>query len=82
MDFLVALIPVLLWLGSIVFGVIMAAALVTYVRRTWQLIRADEDGPTSQQLIDGLDRIEIRLTALSERLEKLEEGDRMLPPPS
>jgi hypothetical protein len=34
----------LLWLGSIVFGVITAVAMVTYTRRTWQLIRADEGG--------------------------------------
>jgi hypothetical protein len=80
MGFLAWLIPMLLWLGSIVFGVIMAAALVTYVRRTWQLIRTDEEGPNSQRILDGLDRIEIQLSAMSERIEKLEEHDRMLPP--
>jgi hypothetical protein len=68
----------LLWLGSIVFGVIAAAAMATYIRRTWQLIRADEGGSKLDQVLDGLDRIETRLHAMSARLSSAEQAARLL----
>ena len=61
-----------MWVGSITFGVIAAAAMVTYMRRTWQLIGADEDGSSHQQILDGLDQVATRLEAMSNRLERLE----------
>ena len=61
-----------MWVGSITFGVIAAAAMVTYMRRTWQLIGADEDGSSQQQILDGLDQVATRLEAMSNRLERLE----------
>lgn len=80
MGFLQWLAIALPWLASIVFGVIVAGALVTYIRRTWQLISRDSEGTQQQQLLDGLDRIETRLHAMSERLERLEEDQKRLGP--
>jgi hypothetical protein len=62
-----------MWLASVVFGVVIASAAVTYVRRTWQLIRADEDGSAQERIMDGFDRLDTRLEALSRRLAQLEE---------
>lgn len=77
-GFLPALVMVLLWLGSIALGCIAAAAMVTYVRRTWQLIHFDEEGSSQQRILDGIDQVQTQLQAMSERLEKLEERDRLL----
>lgn len=77
-DPLTSILIVLVWLGSISFGCIAAAAMVTYVRRTWQLIQFDEEGSSQQQLLDGIDRLETQLQAMSERLHKLEERDQFL----
>lgn len=63
---------IVMWMGSITLGVIAAAAMVTYMRRTWQLIGEDEDGSTQQQILDGIDQIDTRLQAMTERLERLE----------
>ena len=77
-GFLPWLIMMVMWLASVVFGVIVAAAMVTYVRRTWQLMRADEDGSKHDRILDGIDRMETRLEAMSERLARLEERDALL----
>jgi Spy/CpxP family protein refolding chaperone len=77
-DPLTSIVIVLVWLGSISVGCIAAAAMVTYVRRTWQLIQFDEEGSSQQQLLDGIDRLETQLQAMSDRLHKLEERDQFL----
>ena len=77
-DPLTSIVIVLVWLGSISVGCIAAAAMVTYVRRTWQLIQLDEEGSSQQQLLDGIDRLETQLQAMSDRLHKLEERDQFL----
>ena len=77
-GFLPWAVMMLVWLGSIVFGCIAAATMVTYMRRTWQVIREGERGSTHDQLMDGIDRIETRLEAMSDRLERLEERERSL----
>ena len=69
-----------MWLASVVFGVVIASAAVTYVRRTWQLIRADEDGSTQDRILDGIDRLDTRLEALSRRLARLEEQSGVVGP--
>ena len=73
--FLPWLVMMLIWLGSITLGCIAAAAMVTYVRRTWQLIRVDEEGSSHRQLMDGIDQLETRFQAMSERLERLERSE-------
>ena len=74
-GFLTWLIMMIMWLGSVTFGVIAAAAMVTYVRRTWQLTRADEDGSNLEQILDGIERLETRLDLLGERLSVIESGE-------
>lgn len=80
MTFLGWLVMMVMWLGGIAFGCIAAATMVTYCLRTWQLIRADEDGSHLERVLDGVDRVQTQLDAMSERLGRLEE--RALPPPS
>ncbi len=63
---------VVMWLASVTVGVIAAAAMVTYVRRTWQQMRLDEKGPAHEEILDGIERIEVRLSAMSERIERIE----------
>lgn len=62
----------LAWVVSIGFTVLVAAGILTYVRRTWQQIRADQDGSPHERLLDGLDQIQTQLYMLGERLERLE----------
>ena len=66
------LVFVVAWVMSIVFSVLVAAAIVTYVTRTWQQIRADRDGSVQRQLMDSLDQVQIQLSSVSERLQRME----------
>jgi hypothetical protein len=63
---------VLAWVFSAVFTILIGAGVITYVRRTWQLIKADEDGSPQEQLLDSLDQIQTQLYSVSERLGRLE----------
>lgn len=60
------------YFGGVTLAVIFGIAALTYVRRTWQQIRLDDDGGAHQRLLDGLERVETRLEALTERLERIE----------
>jgi len=61
------------YLGVAALSVIAGAAMVTYVRRTWQQIRLDDDVGAQQRVLDGMERIETRLEALRERLDRMDE---------
>ena len=74
-GFIPWLLMMVMWLASVAFGVIAAAAMVTYVRRSWQLMRADEDGSRHDRILDGIDRMDTRLEAISERLARIEARD-------
>lgn len=63
----------LAWLLSLGMGLLVAAVAVTYVRRTWQLIRADEGDSTHHRILDGLDELNVRLHGINERLIELDE---------
>ncbi len=78
---------VLAWVLSLSFTVLVGAGIITYLRRTWQLIRADGDGSAQSKLLDATEQIQLQLYSMSERLERLEEGlssgrsgDQALPP--
>ncbi|MBM4184494.1 MAG: hypothetical protein FJ207_09730 [Gemmatimonadetes bacterium] len=61
------------YLGVAALSVIAGAAMVTCVRRTWQQIRLDDDVGTHQRVLDGMERIETRLEALKERIDRMDE---------
>lgn len=63
----------IIWFVSFAMSVIIGAAAITYIRRTWQLIRSENDDPTSDRLLDGIDRLETQLFSMSERLARMEE---------
>jgi len=63
---------VLLQLLSLVIFVLMGLGIVTYIRRNWGGSRLDPAEERAAQILDGIDRIEMRLTAMSERIERLE----------
>lgn len=63
---------VLAWVFSAVFTILIGAGIITYIRRTWQLMRADDDGSPQDQLLDTLDQIQTQLYSVSERLTRLE----------
>ena len=65
---------VVMWVLSVVFSGLVGVALITYVRRTWQLIRADQDGSVHHRILEGVDEIQMRMDLLAERLERLEGG--------
>ncbi len=58
---------------SLVFTALVGVGLVTFVRRTWQLVRSGEDQSTQAQILDGLDQVQTRLYSMSERLGRLEQ---------
>ncbi len=78
----------LLWILSAAFTVLIGAGIVTYLRRTWQLIRAEGEGSWQSQLLDSIDQVQTQLYSMSERLERLEQrlspgdsgDDDLLPP--
>lgn len=63
---------ILLQLLSLAMFVLLGLGIVTYVRRNWRGSRLDPAEERALQILDGIDRIEMRLTAMSERIERLE----------
>ena len=63
---------VLAWILSIGFTLLIGAGVITYIRRTWQLIRADSDGSAQERILDGVDQLQSQLYAISDRLDRLE----------
>lgn len=63
---------VLLQLLSLVMFLLLGLGIVTYIRRNWRGSRLDPAEERAEQILDGIDRIEMRLTAMSERIERLE----------
>jgi len=63
---------IVLQLLSLVIFVLMGLGIVTYIRRNWRGSRLDPAEERAAQILDGIDRIEMRLTAMSERIERLE----------
>lgn len=63
---------VIAWVASVVFTILIGAGIITYIRRTWQLMRAAEDGSSQDQVLDTLDQIQTQLYSVSERLGRLE----------
>ena len=59
---------------SIGFSGILAVALLTYIRRTWQLIRGESDGSIQHRILDGVDQIHARMDFLQERMKRLEKA--------
>lgn len=60
---------VVMFVLSLVMSVTFLAALGTYVVRSWRLMGSERDRlPADEEIMDRLDRIEIQLSALSERL--------------
>lgn len=74
----IEIVMIVAWVVSVAFSVLIGAALITYVRRTWQVIRAEEEGSLQASIMDGLESVQLQMHALHERLEGLE---RRLPPP-
>lgn len=72
-----SLIVVLMFIVSLAFSGLVCAALITYVRRTWQLIRSESDQSMQYRILDGIDQLQTRLDVLTERVDGLE---RRLPP--
>ena len=60
------------WVLSVGFTVLIAAGIVTYIRRTWQQIRDDSDGSHHEQLLDGIDQLQTQLYMVTERLGEIE----------
>lgn len=67
------LVFVVMWVVSIAFSALIGAAAITYIRRTWQLIRSDSDLSTTDRLLDGVDHLENQMHLVAERLGSLEE---------
>ena len=67
------LVFVLAWIFSVLGSLLLGAVAITYVRRTWQLIRAEEDDPTRERLLDGLDHLETQIHLVSQRLGTMED---------
>lgn len=68
----ISFIFIVLWVLSGIFSVIAAAGILTYVMRTWQLIRAEGEGSVQSQLLDSMEQVQTQLYSMSERLERLE----------
>ena len=70
----------LIYVLGVAFTGLLGVALLTYVRRTWQLIQADSDESIQHQILDGVDQLQTRLDLVSERLDGLEVA--LLPGPA
>ena len=70
---------ILMFILSVAFSGLVGVALLTYVRRTWQLIRAESDRSIQHQILDGIDQIQTRMDLVSGRLKGLERA--LLPGP-
>lgn len=71
---------ILMFIMSVAFSGLVGVALLTYVRRTWQLIRAESDQSIQHQILDGIDQLQTRMDLVSERLDGLERT--LLPGPA
>jgi hypothetical protein len=65
---------------SLGFSGLVAVALISYIRRTWQTIRSESDHSIDHQILDGIDQIQTRLDLLAERMDGMERA--LLPGPS
>lgn len=63
---------ILAWVFSLAFTLLIGVGVLTYVRRTWQQIRSEEDGSAQERLLDGIDQIQTQLYMMGERLDRLE----------
>lgn len=73
--------PLLFWVAWVLSGgftLLLGTAMVLYIRRTWLLLRAEEDGSIHERILDGLDQLETQVHLLNERMERME---RRLPGP-
>lgn len=69
---------VVVWLASAGMSLVIAVALITWVVRTWQLMKGESSGSSSDQILDGIDQLRLQVDAMSERLRDL--AVRSLPP--
>lgn len=67
-----SLIFALTWVLSAAFTLLIGAGVVTYIRRTWQLIRSHSDESVDDRLLDGIDQIQTQLYRVNERLSEVE----------
>ena len=65
---------VLLTLISLGFSGLVAVGIITYIRRTLQVMGRERDGSPVDRMLDELDRVQIQLEAANERLRRLERG--------
>lgn len=63
---------VIIWLASAGMSLVIAAALITYVIRTWQTIRAGGTESHSAKILDGIDQLRVEVGVLNDRLASLE----------
>lgn len=63
---------ILMFLLSAAFSGLLGVALITYVRRTWQLIRAESDDSVQRRILDGIDQLHARMDLVSDRLDRVE----------
>ena len=68
MEFLFILSAVL---GTL-FTLLLGGALLTYIRRTLQVIRAERDGSIHHRILDELDQLRIVESMNVERLDRIE----------
>jgi len=61
------------WLLSGGFTLLFGVAALTYIRRTLQLMKADEDGSPQERILDGIEELNVRLHGINERLVDLDE---------
>ncbi|MBT8488078.1 MAG: hypothetical protein HKO77_03440 [Gemmatimonadetes bacterium] len=66
------LVFIVMWVVSIAFSAVIGLAAITYIRRTWQLIRVEDDDATRDRLLDGMDHLENQMHLVAERLGRLE----------
>ena len=71
-------IMLVIWALSGLFSAVVAAALLTYVARTWQQIRSDREGSSADRILDAIDQVRVQLGSISDRIEEIEK--RQLPP--
>lgn len=74
---LIQLMIFLAFIASLVLPVVAVVGVVTYVRRTRQLQDAFGDGSPHVAVLDSLDQVHVRLDAMSDRLNRLEEAVRL-----
>ena len=67
-----SMVVVLWWILSAAFTLLIGAGVVTYIRRTWQLIRSHSDESELDRVLDGIDQVQTQLYMISERLSEVE----------